>query len=93
MTRAEFLAFLRKHRLAVVSTVHDGAPQAAVVGIAVTDELEIIFDTLTTSRKFTNLRSGLAHAGDRHRQQRQHDHRRHQLQRDLRLFQPLRDLV
>lgn len=56
MTRAELLAFLRMHRLAVVSTVHDGAPQAAVVGIAVSDDLEIIFDTLTTSRKYQNLR-------------------------------------
>ncbi|MBR1207912.1 MULTISPECIES: pyridoxamine 5'-phosphate oxidase family protein [unclassified Bradyrhizobium] len=57
MTRAELLGFLRMHRLAVVSTVHDGAPQAAVVGIAVSDELEIIFDTLTTSRKYQNLRA------------------------------------
>ena len=57
MTRAELLASLRKHRLAVVSTIHDGAPQAAVVGIAVTDDLEIIFDTLTTSRKYNNLRA------------------------------------
>ncbi|WP_431015601.1 pyridoxamine 5'-phosphate oxidase family protein [Bradyrhizobium pachyrhizi] len=57
MTRAELLAFLRIHRLAVVSTVHGGAPQAAVVGIAVSDNLEIIFDTLTTSRKYQNLRA------------------------------------
>lgn len=56
MTRAELLAVLRKHRLAVVSTIHDGAPQAAVVGIALTDDLAIIFDTLTTSRKYQNLR-------------------------------------
>ncbi|WP_338696419.1 MULTISPECIES: pyridoxamine 5'-phosphate oxidase family protein [unclassified Bradyrhizobium] len=55
MTRAEILTFLRKHRLAVVSTVNNGAPQAAVVGIAVSDDLEIIFDTLTTSRKYQNL--------------------------------------
>jgi pyridoxine/pyridoxamine 5'-phosphate oxidase len=57
MTRAELLGVLRKHRLAVVSTVHGGAPQAAVVGIAVTDDLDIIFDTLTTSRKYQNLRA------------------------------------
>ncbi len=57
MTRAELLSFLRTHRLAVVSTVHDGAPQAAVVGIAVSDDLDIIFDTLTTSRKYQNLRA------------------------------------
>ncbi|WP_146992600.1 pyridoxamine 5'-phosphate oxidase family protein [Bradyrhizobium macuxiense] len=57
MTRAALLAFLRKHRVAVVSTVHDGEPQAAVVGIAVGDDLEIIFDTLTTSRKYQNVRA------------------------------------
>jgi nitroimidazol reductase NimA-like FMN-containing flavoprotein (pyridoxamine 5'-phosphate oxidase superfamily) len=57
VTRAELLAFLRKHRLAVVSTVHDDAPQAAVVGIAVTDELDIVFDTLSTSRKYRNLQA------------------------------------
>jgi pyridoxine/pyridoxamine 5'-phosphate oxidase len=55
LTRAELLSFLRMHRLAVVSTIRDGAPQAAVVGIAVSDDLEIIFDTLTTSRKYQNL--------------------------------------
>ncbi|WP_245313036.1 pyridoxamine 5'-phosphate oxidase family protein [Bradyrhizobium macuxiense] len=63
MTRAELLAFLRRHRLAVVSTVYDGAPQAAVVGIAITDDLEIIFDTLTTSRKYRNLQAD-PRAGD-----------------------------
>ncbi|UGY17540.1 pyridoxamine 5'-phosphate oxidase family protein [Bradyrhizobium septentrionale] len=57
MTRTELLVYLRKHRLAVVSTVHNCAPQAAVVGIAVSDDLEIIFDTLTTSRKYQNLRA------------------------------------
>jgi pyridoxine/pyridoxamine 5'-phosphate oxidase len=55
MSLASFLSFLRQHRLAVVSTVHDGAPQAAVVGIAVTDALDVIFDTLSTSRKYANL--------------------------------------
>ena len=57
MTRAELLSFLRRHRYAVqASTTADGAPQAAVVGIAVSDELEIVFDTLGTSRKAHNLR-------------------------------------
>jgi pyridoxine/pyridoxamine 5'-phosphate oxidase len=55
MNAADFLTFLRRHRLAVVSTVRDGAPQAAVVGIAATDRLDIIFDTLSTSRKCANL--------------------------------------
>jgi len=56
MTRGGLLAFLRQHKLCVVSSVHaDGAPQAAVVGYAVTDELELVFDTVTTSRKYKNL--------------------------------------
>jgi hypothetical protein len=58
MTRAELLSFLRRHRLAVEATVaKDGTPQAAVVGIAISDELEIIFDTLESTRKLANLRA------------------------------------
>jgi pyridoxine/pyridoxamine 5'-phosphate oxidase len=58
MTRAELLLFLKEHRLGVQSTVSPaGDPQAAVVGIAVTPELEIVFDTLDTTRKCRNLRA------------------------------------
>jgi hypothetical protein len=32
-----------------------GAPQAAVVGFAVSDQLEIVFDTLESTRKYANL--------------------------------------
>jgi len=57
MTPADLLTFVRRSKLAVVSTTSSaGAPQAAVVGIAVTDALEIVFDTLETSRKAVNLR-------------------------------------
>ena len=56
MNRAELLSFLRRHRYAVqASTAADGAPQAAVIGIAVSDALEIVFDTLRTTRKAQNL--------------------------------------
>lgn len=55
MTPADFLAFLRRHRFAVIGTVREGAPQAALVGIAVTDRLEIVFDTVTGTRKYANL--------------------------------------
>ena len=55
--RAAVLAFLRTKKFGVVSTLSpEGKPQAAVVGIAVTDDLEILFDTLTTTRKVRNLR-------------------------------------
>lgn len=57
MTRDDVLRFLRPHRLGVVATMSpDGEPQSAVVGIAVTEELEIVFDTLSTTRKCRNLR-------------------------------------
>jgi hypothetical protein len=56
MTRAELLVVLRKYNLAVQASVAPtGAPQAAVVGFAVTDALEIIFDTVASSRKYRNL--------------------------------------
>lgn len=61
MTRESLLAFLRLHRYAVVSTVDpNGQPQAATVGVAVTDALDIVFDTLRTSRKAQNLRNSRA---------------------------------
>ena len=56
MTRDELLAFLNAHRWAVEATVTpSGAPQAAVIGFAATNRLEIIFDTLKTSRKYQNF--------------------------------------
>jgi PPOX class probable F420-dependent enzyme len=57
MTRADLVRLLREHRLAVVATLgEDGAPQTAVVGCAVSDTLEIVFDTQETTRKAHNLR-------------------------------------
>lgn len=57
MSKAEILAFLRAHRLAVQATASpDGEPQAAVVGYAVTDAFEIVFDTLASTRKAENIR-------------------------------------
>jgi general stress protein 26 len=57
MTRTELLQFMRSHSLAVQTSVSaSGSPQAAVVGIVVTDEFDIFFDTIETSRKMHNLR-------------------------------------
>jgi len=57
MNREQLLAFLRKHRLCVQASVAaEGGPQAAVVGYAVSDQLELIFDTLGSTRKAQNLR-------------------------------------
>jgi hypothetical protein len=57
MTRAELLAFMRRLTYWVEATVSlAGGPQAAVVGAVVSDELELFFDTLQSSRKVVNLR-------------------------------------
>jgi PPOX class probable F420-dependent enzyme len=55
--RADLVRLLRDYRLAVVSTTGpDGAPQSAVVGCAISNTLEIVFDTLDSTRKVHNLR-------------------------------------
>jgi hypothetical protein len=57
MSRLELLQFLRGHALAVQASVSPGmTPQAAVVGIIVSDDFEIFFDTLDVTRKVRNLR-------------------------------------
>lgn len=57
MDKATVLQFLGGHSLGVQSSVTPiGAAQSAVVGFAITDDLQIFFDTVDTSRKFQNLR-------------------------------------
>src|SRR5512133_1091727 len=57
MTTAELLSFMRAHPLAVQASVSaDADAQAAVVGIVVTDEFEVFFDTVEETRKVANLR-------------------------------------
>jgi Pyridoxamine 5'-phosphate oxidase len=49
-------AFMTQFRYGVVCSIEGGGnPQSALVGIATTPELEIVFDTVTTSRKYPNL--------------------------------------
>ncbi len=58
MTTAHLLEFLRTQRLAVQASRGDSDNiQAAIVGVAITDSFEIVFDTLSTSRKAQNLRA------------------------------------
>ena len=56
MTSADLYEFMAQHRLGVLATIADsGQPQAALMGIAVTRDIEIVFDTIKSSRKFPNL--------------------------------------
>jgi general stress protein 26 len=53
----EVFQFMNKERLAVLATVaEDGSPEAALMGFAVTPELEMVFDTVKTARKYPNLK-------------------------------------
>ena len=52
----ELSRFITQCRLGVLGSIcAAGTPQAAVVGVAVNDDLEIIFDTVKNSRKYPNL--------------------------------------
>jgi hypothetical protein len=56
MTEADLYAFLVRCRFGVLGTIcATGSPQSALVGIAVTPKLEIVFDTVKSSRKYPNL--------------------------------------
>ena len=56
MNHATLHAFISKHGYAVISSLaKNGSPQSALIGIAVSPNLEIIFDTLKSSRKYPNL--------------------------------------
>jgi general stress protein 26 len=50
--------FIQARRLAVISTTSpSGDPQSALVGVAVSPELHIVFDTVKSSRKYANLKA------------------------------------
>jgi len=56
MDKPGLLEFLTSCKLGALSTIGpQGEPQSALVGIAVTPEFEIVFDTVSSSRKFANL--------------------------------------
>ncbi len=56
MTRTELYGLMAAHKLGVLGYLSEqGTPRSALVGIAVTPELEIIFDTVSSSRKYGDL--------------------------------------
>jgi pyridoxine/pyridoxamine 5'-phosphate oxidase len=56
VTAPDLRRFVAQCKLGVLSSIaSSGTPQSALVGIAVTENLEVIFDTLKTSRKYSNL--------------------------------------
>ncbi len=56
MDPSDIYSFMAQFRYGVVSSMaRNNAPQSALVGIATTPELEILFDTVKSSRKYANL--------------------------------------
>lgn len=56
MTREFLYNFISQNKYAALSTVNEKSEaNAALVGFAITPDLKIIFDTVTTSRKYQNL--------------------------------------
>jgi len=48
--------FIRKHKIAAISTISkEGGPCGAIVGFGETSELELIFETFSTYRKYANI--------------------------------------
>lgn len=56
MTHVDLFHFIEQSRLGVLSSIGpSGKPQSALVGFAATENLDIIFDTVRSSRKYSNL--------------------------------------
>lgn len=56
LTTQELYEFIQERGYAVISTVSGAhTPEAALVAISATPELELVFDTVTSSRKYENL--------------------------------------
>ena len=56
-TQMDILEFVRGHSLGVQASVSPSlTPQAAVVGFIVTEDFELFFDTVESTRKVANLR-------------------------------------
>lgn len=54
--RKELFDFIAERRMGVIATVDaEGRPEAALMNLAVTPSLEILFETTNQTRKFANL--------------------------------------
>ena len=61
MTKTDVHTFIAAQKLGVLGYVSPlGTPRSALVGIAVSANLEIVFDTVNASRKYANLKANPA---------------------------------
>lgn len=57
MDKKNILEFIKKHKLAVLATVGEVAPESSVLEFGETDDLEIILDMFDSSRKYKNMKA------------------------------------
>ena len=57
LDKKEILDFAKRQELCVISTCFNEQPESAVVDFIIEDNLDIIFNTYTTSRKYKNLKT------------------------------------
>jgi len=58
MTKEELWQWMDSHKLAVLATAsREGVPEAALMGIALSPQFDVVFDTVRTSRKYPNLKA------------------------------------
>lgn len=55
--KQKILEVMDKHKLCVISTVAFDKPEAALIGFKHTDNLELMFGTFVTFRKYNNLKN------------------------------------
>jgi general stress protein 26 len=53
--KEQLYQFISRNKLAVLAYLADGKPQSALVGIAGTPALQLVFDTIVSSRKYPAL--------------------------------------
>jgi len=57
MDKREIYDFIKRQKITVISTISkDNKPESAVIEFAETENLDLIFDTFSTSRKYKNLK-------------------------------------
>lgn len=53
--KKQIFEFVSKYQTCVIATSNDNQPQAALIDFAINENLEVIFNTYTTSKKYKNL--------------------------------------
>lgn len=56
LSKRDIYQFANQKKLCVISTISSGGkPESALVGFAITEDLELVFDTVAKSRKYKNI--------------------------------------